>query len=88
MNRGSDSVTENQKRRWTEQERTDALEGVCGGPNRTFRLLHHHTASVQTCSGDRFLITPPKRTVESVFERKALDDGYTKEQVAAFLEYN
>lgn len=75
------------KDRWTEQERTDALEDLCGGPNRTFRLLSLHTAAVQTCSGDRSLVTPPKRTVESVFERKALDDGYTKEQVSAFLEY-
>jgi hypothetical protein len=80
-------VTKEQERRWTEQERTDALDDLCGGPDLTFRLRNLHTSAIQTTSGDRFRLHAPKRTVASVFTLMALRDGYTKEQVSAFLNY-
>lgn len=69
-----------------EREVHEAFEELCGGPDRAFRLMYIHQDAVQIVSGDRYRLFPPKRTAESVFRKKAAREGYTPEQIQAFLD--
>lgn len=66
-----------------EQAETDAFERLCGGHERGFRLLRLY----QNCRADDVFLTVTRkaRTKNENFRIAAESDGWTREQIAAFL---
>lgn len=71
----------------TEQEINDELESLAGGPRRAFHLAKLARQAEQTVSGDRFKISPPKRTKETVFISLAKRDHYLQEAINFYVKY-
>ena len=69
-----------------EQAKHEAFEELVGGPDRGFRLMRLHTAAQQSTSGNRFSLSRNQPSTEDVFRKRAKADGYTDEQITAFLE--
>ena len=70
----------------SEQEANDRLEELCGGIEPAFRLMRLWTAAEQTVSGDRYTLSPPKRTATTVFRKLAKREGYSDAAIQAFLD--
>ena len=70
-----------------EQDLTDELERVCGGAERTFRLLGIYRRASDACSGNHFQIRGKLPDQTEIFTKAAKRDGYTDEQIRAFLSY-
>lgn len=72
----------------TEQDRHQAFEELCGGPTRAFRLLHiwQNTYDNRT-EWDRLGSGISKQEAkEQKFRRSAKREGYTDQEIDAFLE--
>jgi hypothetical protein len=64
--------------------RTQIFEDLVGGPDRGYRLLriYQHCGSCR----DQYTAKRFRKNREEYFRRTAKDEGYTDEQIDAFLE--
>ena len=60
------------------------FERMVGGPDRAFRLLRLYTASKEAASSREFTIRRMP-TLMQIFRHTARDEGYTMDQIVAFL---
>ncbi len=67
------------------QAEHEAFEELVGGPDRGFRLMRIHERARQTVSGDRFSLGRRQRSPDEVFRRLASQEGYSSEQIEAYL---
>jgi hypothetical protein len=71
--------------RANEEEENAAFEELCGGPRRAFKLLHIYQDSYPSGTELDRLYGQGKSKVE-VFKAYARREGFSDEQVAAFLK--
>ena len=69
-------------------EEHEAFEQLCGGPTRAFQLLHCHSESMPHPSAYDLMMQGKTReqSKEESFRRRAKRQGFTEQEINAFLE--
>lgn len=67
-----------------DQAEHEAFEQLCGGPDRAFRLLRVSISARQSVAGNPYTLQKMP-TYEQVFKARAKREGFTPEEIQAFL---
>ena len=68
-----------------ERALTEAFECFVGGPERAFRLMRTYRRAREAASGNRYRLHRKGPTIEDIFRKLALRNGFTDEQANAYL---
>jgi hypothetical protein len=69
-----------------ERALTEAFEQFVGGPERAFRLMRIHGRARGVTSGNRYRLHRKGSTTEKLFVRFARSEGFSEDEVRAYLD--